>query len=275
VYFCSWFFFGLLYHICAADGCLAGDGVQEKATGFGGHSVWTSFFFSVEVMTTIGFGDMYPRTPYANVVFAIQSLFGVFVEASTIGIIFAKFSRATSRATSLVFSSSCIIGPRNGVESLSFRVANTRKHQLLESHISLYLSYPERTTEGELCFRFDRLEVEDIGPFLSAVPTTVVHVIDEHSPFLENPRLLDRAELVVLLEGIDSTTSCTTQARHSYVQSDVIYQARFSDMLSFENGVVTVDMHEFNRTLPIAPGRFSAFTSRGKVNDYDSESASD
>jgi inward rectifier potassium channel len=157
---------------------------------------------------------------------------------------------------------------------LFFRVANIRKHQLIESHASLFLSYPEKTDEGETSFAFARLEIEDIGPFLSSVPTTVIHFIDEASPFHDNPRALEHGELVVLLEGIDSTTSDTTQARHSYVQHEVVYNARFADMLAFESdGSIVVDMNQFDKTMPVEPAPWHGTGS--VADDFDDDDSDD
>jgi len=36
-----------------------------------------AFYFSVQTMATIGYGAMYPRTDYANIIVAIQALFGL------------------------------------------------------------------------------------------------------------------------------------------------------------------------------------------------------
>jgi Inward rectifier potassium channel transmembrane domain len=117
IYLGVWFLFGLAYYVCINDGCLEGD--NKILLDGAQHTVWTAFFFSVETMTTIGFGDMYPTTSYANVIFTLESLVGVFVDAATIGLVYAKFARATARAASIVFSSNCIIGTRNGKPCVS------------------------------------------------------------------------------------------------------------------------------------------------------------
>src|SRR5262249_54012974 len=56
-----------------------------------------AFFFSVDTMATIGYGNMVPRTLLANVLVTIEAFVGLLGLALMTGLIFAKFSRPTAR----------------------------------------------------------------------------------------------------------------------------------------------------------------------------------
>jgi len=85
--------------------------------------------------------------------------------------------------------------------------------------------------------------------FLSGYPTTVVHEIDEESP-IYNIENLQQGEIIVILEGIDSTTSCTIQSRYSYSYSDIVFNARFDSMIQrYKNGKIEADFSKFDNII--------------------------
>src|SRR5271167_4970179 len=56
-----------------------------------------AFFFSVETLSTIGYGQMSPATLYGNLVMTLEALFGLGLLAVAAGLMFARFSRPTAR----------------------------------------------------------------------------------------------------------------------------------------------------------------------------------
>ena len=109
------------------------------------------FFFSVETLSTIGYGQMSPATFYGNALMTIEATTGVMPVAVAAGLMFARFSRPTAR---VVFSKVAVVGPFNGVPTLSLRLANERRNQILEAQVSLTLVRDEQTGEGHWIRRF-------------------------------------------------------------------------------------------------------------------------
>lgn len=67
-------------------------------------------------------------------------------------------------------------------------------------------------------------------------PTVVVHRIDRYSPLycLSAADLLnERFELIVVLEGTTESTGQTTQARTSYLASEVLWGHRFRPLVKY------------------------------------------
>lgn len=66
-------------------------------------------------------------------------------------------------------------------------------------------------------------------------PVTIVHQIDEESPFFEvDKRTLEgdkELEVVVILEGMVEATAMTTQCRSSYLASEIVWGHRFEPVL--------------------------------------------
>ena len=115
-----------------------------------------AFFFSVETISTIGYGQMSPATLYGNLVMTVEAMFGLILLASSAGLVLARFSRPTAR---VIFSKVAVVAPYNGVPTLSFRLANERRNQILEAQVAVTLVRDERTAEGEWMRRFYDLQL--------------------------------------------------------------------------------------------------------------------
>jgi len=209
-----WFIFGIGYFGCIlADpqGCISNAYLtnDKEQSNFELFSV--AFFFSVQSQQTIGFGYMSPTNYVSCILVALQAIVGLLMEACSIGLVYAKFSRATTRASSIMFSKNAIIGNRDDKKSFFFRFSDIRKHQLLEPHIRIYFATNKCTKEGEDFLNFQQMKItvgDSFIVFLSGYPTTVVHEIDEESP-IYNVEDFKLGEIIVILEGIDSTTAST------------------------------------------------------------------
>jgi len=212
--------FALLY--------LAGDQVIQNARP---GSFADAFFFSVQTFATIGYGTMSPRGAYGNVMVTVEALFGLLGFALATGLVFTKFSQPTAR---VLFSRKAVIASREGRMMLMFRMANERANQIVEAHLIIVMVRDHTTAEGESLRRLVDLPlVRDHTP-LFGLTWTAMHSIDETSPlFGETAESLAaaQAEIVAVLTGIDATFSQTVHARHSYVAADVVWNARFADVL--------------------------------------------
>jgi inward rectifier potassium channel len=190
-----------------------------------------AFFFSVQTMATIGYGGMLPRTVYANVLVTVEALVGLVGLALVTGLAFAKFSRPTAR---VLFSRVAVIAPHEGVPSLMFRMANARGNNIAEAHLHAVLARNEVTVEGETMRRFYELELVRRQSVLFQLSWTAIHPITERSP-LHGARAADlaaiEAELVVSVSGFDETFAQTIHARHRYPAGEIVWGARFADIL--------------------------------------------
>jgi inward rectifier potassium channel len=113
---------------------LIGDGAIENAHP---GTFSDAFFFSVETISTIGYGQMSPATLYGNIVMTLEAMVGLTLLAVSAGLVLARFSRPMAR---VMFSKVAVITPYNGVPTLSLRLANERRNQILEAQVSVTLS---------------------------------------------------------------------------------------------------------------------------------------
>ncbi|HXZ83870.1 MAG TPA: ion channel, partial [Myxococcota bacterium] len=56
-----------------------------------------AFFFSVQTLSTVGYGVLAPRTAVAHVLVTLESFLGLLAVALMAGLAFAKFSRPSAR----------------------------------------------------------------------------------------------------------------------------------------------------------------------------------
>jgi inward rectifier potassium channel len=210
-----------------------------------------AFFFSVQTMATIGYGEMRPVTLYANVLVTIEVLLGLMGFALATGVIFARVSRPTAR---VLFSKIAVVTQYDGRPTLMFRAANQRTNRILQAQASLSLARNEMSAEGYEMRRFHELRVERAGTPLFSLSWTVMHVIDEETSPLHGATpesLAERdVELIATLVGYDETLAQIIRARHSFRASEILFGRRFADILTRDaDGVQTVDYRRFHDTL--------------------------
>lgn len=114
------------------------------------------------------------------------------------------------------------------------------EHHLLISSIFFPCRVKPRVTpEGEF-LPLDNIDMNvgfDTGTdriFLVS-PVTIVHEINDESPFYEMDRKTlgsdPELEVVVILEGMVEATAMTTQCRSSYLASEILWGRRFEPVL--------------------------------------------
>jgi inward rectifier potassium channel len=186
-----------------------------------------TFFFSSHTLTTVGYGNIFPKTTAANVVAAFESLVGVLGFAVATGLLFGRVSRPSAR---LGFSDNALMAPYQDSSSLQFRVVNRRSNSLVEAQAQVLLMTVERQ-DGKPVRRYHQLPLERPGLLFLALTWTVVHPIDIHSP-LHGKTAADlaelQAEIIILIKAYDDTFSQTVISRHSYRHDEFLWGLRFA-----------------------------------------------
>ena len=215
-------------------------------------SFWDAFFFSVETFATIGYGQLYPATFYANFVMTAETAVGILFVAVATGLVFARFSRPTAR---ILFSRVAVIGNYNGQPTLSFRIANVRRNQILQAEVGVILLRDEQTQEGTMIRRFYDLKLSRYRTPVFAMSFTVMHEIDRDSPFYgadATSLAQQNAELIVTASGLDETIAQRVNARTSYLPDEILWSHRFVDISGWtEDGRRIIDYRRFHDTVGI------------------------
>jgi len=206
-----------------------------------------AFFFSVQTLGTIGYGVIAPKSHFANALVAVESFFSFGISALSTGLIFARVSRPTAR---VMFSRHAVVTPVNGVPTLMFRAANERRNQVLEAEVSVTLARNMTTLEGVTYKAFQALELKRARSPFFALSWSVMHAVDETSPLFDQTLeslIAQKAELVVILAGIDETLAQRIHARHSYLPHEIVWDRRLADIITIaEDGRPVVEYGRFH-----------------------------
>ncbi|XP_050308372.1 G protein-activated inward rectifier potassium channel 3-like isoform X2 [Anthonomus grandis grandis] len=266
----SWLIFALIWWLIAFT---HGDLEDEHLPNNQANSEWTPcvlnihgftscFLFSIETQHTIGYGvrTTTEECPEAVFIMCLQSIAGMIIQAFMVGIVFAKMTRPKLRTQTLQFSKNAVICQRDGQLCLMFRVGDMRKSHIIGASIRAQLIRSKKTKEGEILSNFQtELPVNADGcdgNLFFIWPMTIVHRIDEESPFYHlsaSDLLQEKFEIVVILEGTIESTGQTTQARSSYLASEVLWGHRFEPVVSYnkDRQGYEVNYSKFNNTLAV------------------------
>lgn len=211
-----------------------------------------AFFFSVQTLSTLGYGTMAPKSFYVNCIVTLESLAALSCFGLISGLVFSRLSRPSAR---VMFSHYAVIAPYEGGPTLMFRAANRRGNQILQAQIHVSLTRNEKTLEGESIRRIYDLRLLRASSSFFNLTWTVRHPIDELSPlFGQTPESLaeSETEIVVLLSGIDDVYGQTVHGRFAFNHEEILFNHRFVSMFGRdEQNHPTVNFAKFDAVEPL------------------------
>ncbi|MDE2577477.1 MAG: potassium transporter [Hyphomicrobiales bacterium] len=232
-------FFALLY--------MAGQASVANAPGDFAHY----FYFSIETLTTVGYGDMHPQSDYGHIVASVELFLGVLYSAVVTGLFFYRFSRPTAR---VLFADTAVIAMHDGVRSLMVRAANQRLNFITNATANFWWSRTEVTAEGRIFRRFYQLRLRSPQSPNFVMSWTMIHPIDATSPLygLTAEQFEEiEATLVVAIEGHDETSVQTVRTRKLYLARDIRESENYVDILeNGEDGRPRLNYLKFHQTEP-------------------------
>lgn len=213
---------------------------------------WDAFFFSVQTLASIGYGNLYPQTFYANTVVTVEALVELLGFALVTGLVFARFSQSTAH---VVFSDFAVVTPYNGVPTLMFRTANQRRNQIVEAQMRVYLLRDEVSPEGQFMRRLYPLRLLRSQTPSFALTWTAIHPIDSKSP-LQNQTTESlvqlKAQIVISLSGIDETVAQAVHTQYIYQAQEILWNYRLSDIIhETKTGEHYINFAHFHEVVPL------------------------
>lgn len=205
--------------------------------GIGGVEVLTfksdflkCFYFSTQSLTTVGYGQLYPRTPLVSFIAAIESFIGLLAFAMATGLLYGRFSKPKAK---LIFSENLLFAPYKGGEGLMIRLANPKDSQIIDVRADVFFTYLDFTEEeGKRKFFNLPLEISRIN--MLATSWTIVHPLDADSPFsnFSQKKLKESdAEVFIQIQGFDVTYNQSVNTRTSYKVDEFVRNAKFKKIL--------------------------------------------
>ncbi len=196
--------------------------------------VLRAFFFSLETLATVGYGEMAPATTYGHVVAAVEIVLGMAFTAIFTGILFVRFSRPQAR---ILFADKVVVPIHNGVPTLMVRIANGRLTMLTHATARLAILALEISDEGHAFRRVQDLHLIRADLPVFPLTWTLMHVIDETSPLHGfGPAELDEHQIRIFLsvEARDAALGALVQDLGAFERQQVMFDMRCSDAVGID-----------------------------------------
>jgi inward rectifier potassium channel len=210
-----------------------------------------AFYFSVQTMGTIGYGDKYPMSSWANALVVMEAVVSLIMTALVTGLVFSKFSQVQAR---VVFTKHIVVSPMDGVPTMMFRLGNERGNQIVEAQLHVVMIRTEHTREGLIFYKMLDLPLVRERSQAFTRSWTAMHSITKDSPLYgvtDEQMAKDELEFVVSLVGTDDTSLQPVHARRHYGHDEVIWGARHADVLTEQpDGSIVLDLRKFHDTIP-------------------------
>jgi inward rectifier potassium channel len=209
------------------------------------------FFFSIETLATVGYGDMHPATLYGHAIAATEIVCGLAFTAILTGLTFVRFSRPQAK---FVFAAHPVVAIQNGKPTLMLRIGNGRAGVLMDATAQLNVLLSLATPEGARVGRAQELRLERAHLPLFPLSWTLAHVLDERSPLYgyDARRAIEaEARVFVMLEARDPTLLTLVHDFRTYGPEDIRFGMRYADAVSVgEDGTPVADFTRIGELEP-------------------------
>jgi inward rectifier potassium channel len=209
------------------------------------------FYFSIETLATVGYGDMHPQTDYGHLIATIEIFTGMSFLAVMTGLIFARFSRPRAR---FLFAENPVVTLQQGRPTLMIRIANARNNTISQATARLWLFRLENMNEGHQLRRYYELKLDRREHPMFSLSWTLFHVIDETSELYgltPDDLAATEAAFALNVSGVDDNSAQQLYARQLYSHRDIRWNYRYRDITSLSaEGRLLLDYSLFHEITP-------------------------
>ena len=210
-----------------------------------------NFFFSVETLSTVGYGRMYPATLYGHVIASVEIACGLAFTAILTGLTFVRFSRPRAN---MLFAANPVVAVHNGQPTLMIRLGNGRAAPLMDAKAQLSILISKRTAEGHLIRRAQELHLQRAHLPVFPLTWTLMHVLSERSPLFGYTELRfveADVRMFLTVTARDPTLATTVHDVHTYGPTDIRFGMRYMDAITItEDGRLVADLTKVNALEP-------------------------
>lgn len=211
---------------------------NARAGAFADH-----FFFSVETLATVGYGDMHPVTLYGHVISTIEIMVGMGFTALATGLAFVRFSRPRAK---IRYAEQAVVTRHFGQSVLMIRIANERITPLTDACARLNALIVGASPEGQFFRTIHPLPLFRDRLPIFALTWSLIHVLDEASPLhgFDPDSIRDGdVRLFLTIEARDPLLCASVHETYSYSPPDIVFGMRYADaVMADEEGRPLADL---------------------------------
>ena len=232
--------FSLIYTYFGPENILGLD--SENCSVF-----FQTFFFSIQTFTTVGYGTLAPLGIATQIVASIEAFVGFLSFSLATGLLYGRFSRPRSK---IKFADNFVFSKYEQGHSFKFKLTNLRDVVLQDVEAKIITMFNKENENGQLVRTYYELPITLPKIDIMALTWTLVHKIDEESPFWNKSKeeiISQHPEFLIFVNGFDEIYSERTRARKSYVVKDILWNKNFTtNFKSLENGKLLMDVRDLN-----------------------------
>ena len=190
----------------------------------GSHFV-NAFYFSLETLATVGYGEMYPGTSYGHVVSSLEIVTGTVFTAIMTGLLFIRFSKPRAK---MLYATHPVVTTNNGKRTLMLRIGNARTSLLHNATATIHTLVRSVSQEGQTQVNIVDLPLIRNRNPVFVVLWTLMHVIDETSPLHDfGPEEWEAIRLVVAVSAWDPAIGQEVSDVHTIAGADIRVGMRY------------------------------------------------
>jgi inward rectifier potassium channel len=212
-----------------------------------GSVFFQTFFFSIQTFTTVGYGTLAPLGIATQIVASIEAFVGFLSFSLATGLLYGRFSRPRSK---IKFADNFVFSKYEQGYSFKFKLTNLRDVVLQDVEAKIITMFNKKNENGQLVRTYYELPITLPKIDIMALTWTLVHKIDEESPFWNKSKeeiISQHPEFLIFVNGFDEIYSERTRARKSYVVKDILWNKNFAtNFKSLENGKLLMDVRDLN-----------------------------
>ena len=211
----------------------------------GANSFLELFWFSVQTLSTVGYGNMHPASNWAQSVVLVETFTGLVETAIVTAVLFSKFSRPKAR---VAFSEHAVLFESQNKLYLQIRFANARGYAIVNGKLHLSALVNQNDAHGNPIRRMISLPLlqSDI-PFFG-LSFTATHCISEG--FFAGKTMEELHEelflLIVSFQGIDEILEQEVREQHFYRPEKILEHARYQDMVVPHDWGAEMDLNKLD-----------------------------
>lgn len=225
--------------------------VPGSVTNLPPKSAFDAFFFSVETLSTVGYGFMVPATRYAHIVVTLEIFVGMLFTATMTGLVFVRFSKPKAK---IIFADTLVVAGYEGRQMLMLRIGNGRLNELADASTRFTALKMEIGPDGQPFRRTVDLALRRPEFPYFPLTWTVMHELNESSPLHPlTPQTAESSSLRLMLSvaARDPALGAQVFASQSYRGSDIAFGMRYADATSWDGADNTVaDMRKIGLVEP-------------------------
>ena len=207
------------------------------------------FWFSVQSLSTIGYGNMHPETPWAHFLVLIESFLGMVETAIIMAVLFAKFSLPKAR---VAFAEHAILLESQGEQYLQIRLANARGYPVVNAKITLSALITRQDMYGVPMRQMIELPLLQTEIPLFGLSFTATHCLS--SGIFANMTLEEMHKnlflLVISFKGVDEILEQEVRDQNFYRPEYIIEHVRYKDMVNLYDWGATMNLNDLSSFVP-------------------------